>query len=306
MKKSFEWYKKLNKPTWAPPAKLFGPVWTVLYILIAISYGYLGYQYFAKGMPFILVLPFLLNLIFNFAYTPIQFHYRKLRLATLDILLVLSTLVWALTAIYPFIHWVVWINIPYLVWVCFAAVLQIEITILNWDYRDTEAGPRYTTTMIKVGDKAPLDLGIEDMNGKPVSLKGLLGSWVVLYAYPKDGTPGCVKEACGIRDIYGEFKDLGVTVIGISADSASSHLKFSEKYNLPFPLWSDPKHELLTALGVWGKKKFMGKSYMGVSRTTFLINKNGVIAHIWENVNPLNHAEDVLNFVTKQVKTSSV
>lgn len=306
MSENYVWYKKLDKPSWAPPAKLFGPIWTILYIFIAVSYGYIGYQFFAKGMHFFLVLPFLLNLIFNFAYTPIQFKLRNIRLATLDILLVLLTLVWALASVYPFIHWIAWINIPYLVWVCFAAILQIEIAILNWGNRDTDTQLRYTVPMIKVGDQAPIDIVIEDANGKPASLRDTLGSLVVLYTYPKDGTPGCIKEACSIRDIYSEFKDLGVTVVGVSADSASSHVKFLEKYNLPFPLWSDSKHELLSALGVWGKKKFMGKSYMGISRTTFLISKKGTIIHIWENVNPLNHAEVVLNFVTDIVNTSSV
>lgn len=160
--------------------------------------------------------------------------------------------------------------------------------------------------MLKVGQKVPLDIVVTDATSKPVSLRDLLGSFVVLYAYPKDGTPGCVKEACSIRDIYGEFDKLGVTVIGISADSAASHTKFSEKYNLPFPLWADQQHELLSALGAWGKQKFLGKSYMGVARTTFLMDKKGTVVHIWENVKPEGHAEAVLDFFTNLLKTSTV
>ena len=131
MKNNYEWYQTLIKPSWAPSAKVFGPVWTILYIVIALSYGFIGYQYLVKGMPFILALPFILNLLFNFAYTPIQFRLKNLPLATLDILLTLSTLVWAMMAIYPFIKWVALVNIPYLLWVMFAAVLQVEITLLN-------------------------------------------------------------------------------------------------------------------------------------------------------------------------------
>lgn len=305
MKKNFERYQKLAKPSWAPPAWIFGPVWTVLYVIIAVSFGNVAYQFLIKGMPFMLALPFILNLIFNFAYTPIQFRLRNLPLATIDILLVLMTLVWALLAIYPFIKWIAIINIPYLLWVSFAAVLQIEILIMNIQSKNNTEGPRYARAAIKVGDQAPLDVVVGDAAGKQVSLRDLLGSVVVLYAYPKDGTPGCVKEACSIRDIYGEFKELGVSVVGISADSATSHIKFAEKYNLPFPLWSDPEHTLLSSLGVWGKQKFLGKSYFGVSRTTFLIDKTGKIIHIWENVKPEGHAEAILDFVGALLKTQN-
>ena len=244
-----------------------------------------------------LALPFLLNLVFNFAYTPIQFRLRNLRLATVDILLTLATLVWALLAIYPFIHWVAIVNIPYLLWVIFASVLQVEITLMNRTQKVGGVSVHYKNYMLKVGDLAPIDILIEDANGASVSLRKLLGTSVMLYAYPKDGTPGCTKQACSIRDIYGEFKEHGVTVVGISADNAASHAKFSQKYNLPFPLWSDPKHELLSALGVWGKQKFLGKSYIGTSRTTFLIDKTGKIAHIWKKVTPEGHAEAVLDYV---------
>lgn len=150
--------------------------------------------------------------------------------------------------------------------------------------------------MIKIGEKAPLDISVLDQNGSAVSLRALLGSYVVLYAYPMDETPGCVKEACSIRDVYDEFKTLGVVVIGISPDNEMSHKKFAEHHGLYFPLWADTKHELLNAFGVW--------SFAGVDRTTFLINEDGTIEHIWEKVNPEGHGEAVLDFITKILKTS--
>lgn len=156
--------------------------------------------------------------------------------------------------------------------------------------------------MIKLGSKAPLDISIVDTNGSSVSLKDLLGSYVVLYAYPKDETPGCIKEACSIRDVYGEFKALGVAVIGLSPDGEKSHQKFIDKHELNFPLWADTKQELLKALGVWGEKSMWGKKYTGVLRTTFLIDKEGTIVHIWEKVKPEGHGEEVLDFVANLLK----
>jgi len=129
--KTYESYQELLKPTWSPPAWIFGPVWTVLYVIIAISYGYVFYLFATKKIPFIVVLPFILNLIFNFAFTPIQFGLKNLPLASLDIVLVLGTLVWALVAIYPYLKWAALANIPYLAWVSFATVLQLTITIMN-------------------------------------------------------------------------------------------------------------------------------------------------------------------------------
>lgn len=128
---NYSWYATLVKPTWAPPSWLFGPVWSVLYVIIAISYGTVFYKAFTKEIPLIVALPFALNLFFNFIFTPIQFGLKNNELATLDILLVLGTLVWALVAVYPYAKWVSLVNIPYLLWVCFASVLQITITILN-------------------------------------------------------------------------------------------------------------------------------------------------------------------------------
>lgn len=129
---NFSWYQTLIRPDWAPPAWLFGPVWSVLYIIIALSFGYVGYLYYKKQIPFSVLLPFILNLIFNFVFTPIQFGLKSNLLASLDIILVLVTLVWALKAIYRKVAWVAYANIPYLLWVLFATVLQLNITYLNF------------------------------------------------------------------------------------------------------------------------------------------------------------------------------
>ncbi len=126
------WYQTLIKPEWAPPSWLFGPVWSVLYAIIAISFGYVGYLYFKGSIPFVVLLPFILNLVFNFAFTPLQFGLQSNELAALDILLVLGTLIWALYAIFPYASWVSYVNIPYLLWVSFATVLQLTITYLNF------------------------------------------------------------------------------------------------------------------------------------------------------------------------------
>lgn len=126
------WYQELIKPSWAPPAFLFGPVWSVLYTLIAISFGYVFYLFFRKRLPFVVALPFALNLLFNLLFSPIQFGFQNLFFATVDIFLVLGTLIWALIAIYPYARFVVYVNIPYFVWVSFATVLQVSVMILNW------------------------------------------------------------------------------------------------------------------------------------------------------------------------------
>ena len=131
MNKAYNWYSQLIKPTWSPPSWLFGPVWTILYCLIAVSYGYVGYLFLNKKISFAIILPFILNLIFNFSFTYFQFGLKSNILAAIDITLVLVTLVWAMVAIYPHIKWVALINIPYLLWVCFATILQLTITYLN-------------------------------------------------------------------------------------------------------------------------------------------------------------------------------
>lgn len=124
-------YSELIKPSWAPPSWLFGPVWSVLYILIAISFGSVFKMFFEKKVPFVVLLPFVLNIFFNLIFTWIQFGLKNLPLASVDILLVLGTLIWAMVAIYPYAKWITWIQMPYLLWVCFATVVQITITFLN-------------------------------------------------------------------------------------------------------------------------------------------------------------------------------
>ncbi|HAT73787.1 MAG: TspO and MBR like protein [Candidatus Moranbacteria bacterium GW2011_GWF2_36_839] len=128
---NYNWYSQLIKPTWSPPAWVFGPVWTFLYVLIAISFGKVFWMAFKKQIPLLVALPFILNLIFNFSFTPIQFGLKNNLLAAVDILLVLGTLIWAMMAIYPHSKWVAYIQIPYLLWVSFATVLQLTITYLN-------------------------------------------------------------------------------------------------------------------------------------------------------------------------------
>jgi len=131
MNNAYNWYSQLIKPTWAPPSWLFGPVWTFLYILIAISFGKVFLMLFKKQIPFIVALPFILNLFFNFIFTTLQFNLRNNLLASIDILLVLGTLVWAMKAIHPHARWITYIQIPYLAWVSFATVLQLTVTYLN-------------------------------------------------------------------------------------------------------------------------------------------------------------------------------
>lgn len=131
MNNAYNWYSTLIKPSWAPPSWLFGPVWTVLYSIIAVSFGTVFYKAFTKQIPWIVALPFVLNLVFNFAFTPIQFGLKNNLLAAIDILLVLGTLIWTMTAIWPHMRWVVYANIPYLLWVSFATILQLTITYLN-------------------------------------------------------------------------------------------------------------------------------------------------------------------------------
>lgn len=131
MNNSYNWYSTIIRPTWSPPAWLFGPVWTFLYALIALSFGKVFYMAWQGKIGLLIALPFLLNLVFNFAFTPIQFGLKNNLLASVDILLVLGTLIWAMIAIFPHARWVTYLNIPYLLWVSFATVLQLTITYLN-------------------------------------------------------------------------------------------------------------------------------------------------------------------------------
>jgi tryptophan-rich sensory protein len=131
MNDTYNWYESLSKPIWAPPNWLFGPVWTVLYAIIAASFGAVFYKTFTGKLPLMVALPFALNLLFNFIFTPIQFGLKSNFLASIDILLVVGTLIWALVAIWPHMRWVVYANIPYLLWGTFATALQLTITYLN-------------------------------------------------------------------------------------------------------------------------------------------------------------------------------
>ena len=147
--------------------------------------------------------------------------------------------------------------------------------------------------MVSEGKPAP-EFTLEDDAGETVSLSDFRGKPVVLYFYPKDDTPGCTAQACGIRDAYDEFEQAGAVVLGVSPDKVSKHVKFKERYDLPFTLLADPEHEVAESYGVWGEKKYMGRSYMGVSRTTFVIAPDGTVAEVMENVKPDSHADDVL------------
>lgn len=146
---------------------------------------------------------------------------------------------------------------------------------------------------LKPGDKAP-EINSTDQNGTPLKLDDFRGSKVVLYFYPKDDTPGCTAEACNLRDNYQDLLARGYKVIGVSTDSQKSHQKFTEKYSLPFPLIPDTDKTIVNAYGVWGPKKFMGKSYEGISRTTFIIDENGVIEKVFDKVDTKNHTEQIL------------
>ena len=147
--------------------------------------------------------------------------------------------------------------------------------------------------MLKTGDRAP-NFTLNDKNGNPVSLSDFLGKKVVLYFYPKDNTPGCTRQACAFAGAYDEFKNKGVEVIGISKDSVASHVKFAEKYSLPFVLLSDPERQAIEAYGVWQEKKLYGKVSFGVARTTFLIDEEGKIARVMPKVKPDTNAAEIL------------
>ena len=139
-----------------------------------------------------------------------------------------------------------------------------------------------------------IDFSLMDQNEKVHTLSSYKGNWVLLYFYPKDDTPGCTKEACGFRDSLNDLKKYNVVVLGISADSVSSHQKFAKKYNLNFPLLSDEKKEVIKAYGAFGKKKFMGKEFEGILRISFLINPQGEIVKKYDKVKPEVHAKEVL------------
>jgi peroxiredoxin Q/BCP len=147
--------------------------------------------------------------------------------------------------------------------------------------------------MIDVGQTAP-DFTLPDQAGNPVSLKALRGKPVVVYFYPKDDTPGCTKEACSFRDNWQALTEQGVAVLGISPDTQASHAKFAGKYKLPFTLLADTEKAVANLYGTWGEKTLYGKKSMGILRTTFLIDEQGVVKHVWKKPKTEIHAEEVL------------
>ena len=147
--------------------------------------------------------------------------------------------------------------------------------------------------MIEIGKKAP-DFSLPDQDGNMRRLSEYIGKPVVLYFYPKDDTSGCTTEACSFRDDFSEYRKSGIEVIGVSIDDQKSHVKFREKYKLPFTLLSDTEKKVVEQYGVWGEKNMYGKKYMGTIRKTFLIDKDGNIKYIFDKVKPENHAEEVL------------
>lgn len=146
---------------------------------------------------------------------------------------------------------------------------------------------------LTVGDPAP-DFSLTDAEGQVYNLSDLKGQRVVLYFYPRDNTPGCTKEACGFRDRYATYQEQDVVVLGVSADDAKSHTKFITKYSLPFPLLVDDGGEVASRYGVYGLKKFMGKEYMGITRSTFIIGPDSTLEKIYLKVKAETHAETVL------------
>jgi thioredoxin-dependent peroxiredoxin len=155
--------------------------------------------------------------------------------------------------------------------------------------------------MLKVGRKAPA-FKLLDQEEKLRSLKEVAGKWVLLYFYPKDDTPGCTKEACAIADVYNDFKRLGVTVFGVSKDSPKSHQKFATKYSLPFTLLSDPTMEMMDKYGAFVEKKMYGKVVRGTNRISYLINPDGKIAKVYDQVDPANHALELITDIKKLKK----
>ena len=147
--------------------------------------------------------------------------------------------------------------------------------------------------MIEEGKPAP-EFELKADSGETIKLSDLRGKQVVLYFYPKDDTPGCTKQACGIRDAYGEFERAGAVVLGVSPDDEGSHVKFKSKYDLPFALLADTDHSVAEAYGVWGEKSYLGKKYKGVNRSTFVIDVDGNVKKVLHDVKPATHADEVL------------
>lgn len=153
--------------------------------------------------------------------------------------------------------------------------------------------------MLAIGDKAP-NFSVVDQNAMKHDSKQLKGKRYLVYFYPKDMTPGCTTQACGLQSDLEQFNHLDIAIFGVSADSVERHKKFAEKYHLQFPLLADTDKKMIEAFGVWVEKSLYGKKYMGISRSSFLIGKNGKIEKVWEKVNTKTHAQDVLNFIAEQ------
>jgi peroxiredoxin Q/BCP len=147
--------------------------------------------------------------------------------------------------------------------------------------------------LVEEGSPAP-NFTLKSDSGEEVSLQTFRGQPVVLYFYPKDDTPGCTTQACGFRDSYADFQKRGTVILGVSPDDEASHVKFKQKYSLPFTLLADPEHKVSEQYGVWGEKKYAGKTYWGVQRSTFVIDADGNIAKVMHNVKPDGHPEQVL------------
>lgn len=154
--------------------------------------------------------------------------------------------------------------------------------------------------MLEVGTKA-IDFTLPDENGNLVTLSSFLGKKVVIYFYPKDNTPGCTKQACAFKDAYNIYKEKDIVVIGISKDSIKSHQRFKEKYELPFILLSDEALSAIQSYDVWKEKKMCGRTYMGVTRSTYVLDENGVIIKTFEKASPANNAQDILAYLAEQV-----
>ncbi len=151
---------------------------------------------------------------------------------------------------------------------------------------------------LKVGDQAP-DFSVKDQSGNEIKLSDYAGKRVVIYFYPKDNTPGCTAQACNIRDNYSDLEKEGIVILGVSADSEASHQKFIDKFDLPFTLLADVDKKMLNDYGVWGEKKFMGRVYDGIHRTTFIINESHVIVGIIEKPKTKDHSREILEVYAK-------
>lgn len=153
--------------------------------------------------------------------------------------------------------------------------------------------------MLQVGDPAP-DFTLQDQNGQTHSLADYKGKTTLFYFYPKDDTPGCTAEACSLRDSLEDLEQDGLTVVGVSTDDVKSHDKFAKKYQLPFTLLADPQHQMVEPWGVWGEKKFMGRTYMGTTRASFLVGPDLKIKMAWPKVSPLKHVAEVRAWLAQQ------